>query len=279
MANISKDYLDSLPADERAEFLNDVFSMLSMDPSKKDETMAQNIRKMYAGHEGRSVKCSFCRKDEPDDQEFGGCGLVLYCSKECQRSDWKLSHKVECGKCEDGERVTMNTKIDSRMQQFKIIYSPFIHNLVLDMFRLFNKEMDAGDVLFPAEFFVDIHLADLPRGTKRPRLYIKHAMIGKLSKRVLDVVYSRMKPPERGYESVRYCLSYSFGPGENDNISSYRQFHYKVGPNKLRRLKRSTKNVYEENVDEHMNMINSIARGESPRMYKVIKEIMKEKFG
>ncbi|KAK1738049.1 hypothetical protein QTG54_011343 [Skeletonema marinoi] len=251
MANISEDYLDSLPADERAEFLNDVFSMLSMDPSKKDETMAQNIRKMYAGHEGNVVKCSFCRKDEPDDQEFGecsGCGLVLYCSKECQRSDWKLSHKVECGK-------------------------------LLDMFRLFNKEMNAGDVLFPAEFFVDIHLADLPRGTKRPRLYIKHAMIGKLSKRVLDVVYSRMKPPERGYESVRYCLSYSFGPGENDNISSYRQFHYKMGPNKLRRLKRSTKNVYEENVDEHMNMINSIARGESPRMYKVIKEIMKEKFG
>ena len=173
----------------------------------------------------------------------------------------------------------MNKKITARMQQFKIIYSPFIHKLVIDMFQLFNKEMDAGDVLFPAEFVVDIKLADLPRGTKRPRLYIEHVMIVKLSKLVLDAVYSRMKPPERGYECVRSCLSYSFGPCENDNISSHHQFHYKVGPDKLRRHKRSTKNLYEENVDEHINMINSIAKGESPKMYKVIKEIMKEKFG
>eukprot|EP00984_Skeletonema_dohrnii_P003245 scaffold1075_cov100-Skeletonema_dohrnii-CCMP3373.AAC.1 len=281
MASISEDYLDSLPADERAEFLNGLFSMLSMDPSKKDETMAQNIRKMYAGHEGRVVKCSFCRKDEPDDQEFGecsGCGLALYCSKECQRSDWKLSHKAECGKCEDGERAIMNRKLSSRMDQFHNIYCPLIQKLVLDMFRAFNKEMDAGDVLFPAEFFVDIHLADLPRGTKRPRLYIKHVMLGKLSKRALDL-YSRAKPPERGYERVRSCLSYSFGPAENDTISSHHQFHYKTGPDELSRFKRSTKKVYEENVDEHLNMINSIAKGESPKMYKVIKEIMKEKFG
>ena len=186
---------------------------------------------------------------------------------------------MECGKCEDGERAIMNKKITSRMQQFRIIYSPFIHKLVLDMFRLFNKEMDAGDVLFPADFVVDIELADLPRGTKRPRLYIKQAMIGKLSKHEIDVVYSRAKPPEQGYECVRSCLSYNFGPGENDNISSHHQFQYRVDPDELNRLKRSTKNVYDENVDEHIHMINSMAKGESPRMYKVIKEIMKEKFG
>eukprot|EP00984_Skeletonema_dohrnii_P031701 scaffold24548_cov78-Skeletonema_dohrnii-CCMP3373.AAC.1 len=280
MASISEDYLDSLPADERAEFLSDVFSMLLMDPTKQDEIMAQKIRRMYAGHEGRVAnKCSFCRKDEPDDQEFGGCGLVLYCSKECQRSDWKLSHKVECGKCENGERAIMNKRITSRMQQFGIIYSPFIHNLVLDMFRAFNKERDAGDILFPADFVVDIQLADLPRGTKRPRLYIKQVMIGKLSKYEMDVVYSRAKPPERGSECVRSCLSYSFGPGENESLCAHSQFQYRIDPDELSRFKRSTKKMYEENVWEHSNMINSIAKGESPQIYKVIKEIMKEKCG
>lgn len=77
MATINQDYLDSLPADERAEFLNTVynttlaFEMLSMNPSPND-IMVQNIRGLYKDYKGTLIKCTFCRKDEPDDQEFGG---------------------------------------------------------------------------------------------------------------------------------------------------------------------------------------------------------------
>ena len=71
MVTISEDFLNSLPADKRAEFLNATFEMLSMNPSDQDEIMAQNIRRLYEGHQGKVIKCSFCRKDEPDDQEFG----------------------------------------------------------------------------------------------------------------------------------------------------------------------------------------------------------------
>lgn len=71
MVTISEDFLNSLPADKRAEFLNATFEMLSMNPSDQDEIMAQNIRRLYEGHQGKVIKCSFCRNDEPDDQEFG----------------------------------------------------------------------------------------------------------------------------------------------------------------------------------------------------------------
>ena len=42
-----------------------------MNPSQQDEITAQNIRELYQNHHGRVIKCNFCRKDEPEDQEFG----------------------------------------------------------------------------------------------------------------------------------------------------------------------------------------------------------------
>jgi hypothetical protein len=62
-------------------------------------------------------------------------------------------------------------------------------------------------------------------------------------------------------------------------LSSYFQFQYQIVPEELRRLKRSKKEVYEENVNEHMNTINIIAKGDAPQIYKVIKECLKEKLG
>jgi len=281
MATISKEFLDSLPADERDEFLSSTLAMLSLNPPEQDDKiMGQKMRDIYKDHRGRIVECSFCRKDEPDDQEFGectGCRLVLYCSKECQRSDWK-QHKVECRKCDDEQTAALHKKVSWRLDQFYAFYSPFIHKLVLDMYRLFNKELDAGDVLFPADTFVDIHLADLPRSAKRPRYYIKEVRVAKMLGNKFQAMSARTKPLERGYAYVHACLTYKYGR-EHESISSYSQFQYHVSSAELRRIKRSTKEAYAEKVGEHVNYINDIAKGENPRHYKIIKEILKEKLG
>ena len=72
MATISKDFLNSMPEDERAEFLLEAFELLALkNPSEQDEIIAQKIRGWYNGHQGRVTKCVYCRKDEPDDKEFG----------------------------------------------------------------------------------------------------------------------------------------------------------------------------------------------------------------
>ena len=68
MATISEDFLNSLPADERAEFVQNA---LEMNPSEQDEIMAQNIRGLYKDHQRNVINCTFCKKNEPVDQEFG----------------------------------------------------------------------------------------------------------------------------------------------------------------------------------------------------------------
>jgi sulfatase maturation enzyme AslB (radical SAM superfamily) len=141
MATISDDFLNSLSEGERDDFLKSIFDVFSVNPSKQDEMVAQRVRVMYKDHQGKLIKCTFCRKDEPDGQEFGRmyfnnmmcilyggrllhfslpnilvsvhknvptecarCGIVQYCSRECQKLDWKQQHKIECGKHQRGAK-------------------------------------------------------------------------------------------------------------------------------------------------------------------------------
>ncbi len=146
------------------------------------------------------------------------------------------------------------------------------------MFRLFNKELNAGDVLFPANSFADIRLADLPRSAKRPRFYIKEARFAQMPKDKFDAVYANSAPLEKGYTYVRFCLTYHYGPREEEDcVCSHAQFQYQVTPAELRQIKRGTKKLYLENVNEHVTFINGIAKGESPTQYKIIKNILNEK--
>ena len=82
MVTISKDFLESLPDDDLVEFINTMSTWHGMSPSEKDELLEEKNREMYAGREfGARFKCSFCRKDEPDEIEFGGMFMfkfVLY---------------------------------------------------------------------------------------------------------------------------------------------------------------------------------------------------------
>jgi len=200
--------------------------------------------------------------------------MAQYCSRECQKLDWKQRHKIECGKSQDGSK-----KLAWRLDQFYNFYTPMIGKLVLDMYRFMNKEMNNDDILFPEDDIVEIQLADLPQSAKRPRLYIEQVIVGKLSEYEKEAAYSRASLPEPGYKRVRYCLSYKTGSGENDTHFSYYQFHYGAHPAERSNFNRNTKKLYDENVGEHVSMINSVARGEKPKVYKVIKEILKENNG
>ena len=201
---------------------------------------------------------------------------MAYCSKACQKRHWK-QHKIECLKCKDGDQAALNKKLQWRMRQFNNFYTPIIDWLVRDMYRLFNKEMNT-DILFPEDGIVEIQVADLPQSAKRPRLYIKQVLVGELSKYEKEIAYSRPSLPlEPGHERVRYCLSYNYGPDKN--LLSHHQFQLRVDATVRSKFKRSTKELYDENVDEHMKFINKVAKGESPKIHKVIKKILKENDG
>lgn len=44
----------------------------------------------------RRRECSVCNKEAKN--RCGGCLKKWYCGKECQKTDWKASHKSECSK-------------------------------------------------------------------------------------------------------------------------------------------------------------------------------------
>ena len=44
---------------------------------------------------GLSV-CSYCGKESGDLKRCQACKSTLYCSKDCQRNDWKLKHRGIC---------------------------------------------------------------------------------------------------------------------------------------------------------------------------------------
>ncbi|KAK7462259.1 hypothetical protein VKT23_007860 [Stygiomarasmius scandens] len=57
----------------------------------------------------RGIQCHNCQKEEKEGEKFSHCSKcwqdvqrdVRYCSKECQRQDWRIRHKAICGKSVD----------------------------------------------------------------------------------------------------------------------------------------------------------------------------------
>ena len=138
--------------------------------------------------------------------------------------------------------------------------------------------MNTGDISFPENAVVEIQLADLPQSAKRPHLYIKQVLVAKLSKYEMNAAYSS-NIRRSGYKNVQYCLSYRNGPGDDENFTTYYRFQYQVDTAERSEFKRASKKMYSENVDEHEAYINSVAKGENPKVYKIIKQVLKEKHG
>jgi hypothetical protein len=77
---------------------------MAMVPGAEMMSLAASIIKDAATGHGREVNrqnrrvCANCGKhDDPDSLVWcGGCGSVRYCSKECQVSHWRSTHKKEC---------------------------------------------------------------------------------------------------------------------------------------------------------------------------------------
>ena len=49
----------------------------------------------YVGLMDEDKTCGACEEDGPWDI-CSGCSSVAYCSIECQKTDWKATHKTEC---------------------------------------------------------------------------------------------------------------------------------------------------------------------------------------
>ena len=63
-------------------------------------------------------KCACCKRKDCHFKVCSSCGLVSYCSKECQKLDWKRGHKAICSKHTGKVHVIMQDDSAACVQEF-----------------------------------------------------------------------------------------------------------------------------------------------------------------
>lgn len=124
---IDKDCYDNLEqlTDKRG---SDAFESLFQPPKmRSDGSIMPKDVKMFAFPDPSSTKlseddfqmllevggnaCDYCGKPDAKLSVCARCKMVFYCSKECQKKEWKLGHKKFCRKpseYEEGDFATLN---------------------------------------------------------------------------------------------------------------------------------------------------------------------------
>ncbi|XP_038048053.1 uncharacterized protein LOC119722100 [Patiria miniata] len=91
-------------------------------------------------------RCGNCEKTAPNMKECAGCSNAWYCSKECQRTDWK-SHKPSCRAAEDSMKRAAKALCQQRSATYKISgnFPYYIGNIFArDFLQLEDNELTSG---------------------------------------------------------------------------------------------------------------------------------------
>jgi len=220
----------------------------------------------------KKSSCRGCGTEEPADENFqacSGCEAMIYCSRLCQKSDWK-QHKAICLSLQrnDKRRLLMK-KIQRKAEKFYALYSPLVNKLVIAMYLLYSRQLDPNNLHLPPEKYVlEITLSDLPdrNNAKTPRLYIKN----------LSVKEEKEQSDSQSDSSTR------------EGIVKYRVIYSASGSGYIMRCgftydkevvqmhRNSSDADLGEEVNGFLETINGIANGERPDLYEVIKECMKK---
>lgn len=167
---------------------------------------------LYEKQTGGEFRCGSCGKLEIIDETFpecSRCGMVLYCSKECQKSHWK-KHKPHCN-ATSNEDMKENIKVQRRIERFKNFYGPMIHCAVSVRYELYNIEMKRGDASFPRNHAILVHLLDLPDTTKKPRLCIGNIEVKLMSELGLNENADKLRSRySRDDNMITFVFVYEF---------------------------------------------------------------------
>ena len=107
------------PFGSRDELYENLFlmnTMVRMNNQEQLQKLMQNmwIKKQFLYHETNLhvSKCAVCSKKSKS--QCGGCKMRRYCSRECQKADWKTHKKV----CKSLKRERENQRINLSCIEF-----------------------------------------------------------------------------------------------------------------------------------------------------------------
>lgn len=67
------------------------------------EDITPSIQVKWTKSNSTIRRCQYCFKTDEKLSKCSRCKVVHYCSKECQKQDWKI-HKVYCNSCKEGSK-------------------------------------------------------------------------------------------------------------------------------------------------------------------------------
>ncbi len=224
------------------------------------------VRKLYVTVPSSSFHCSSCYKEEPVGQQFpecNGCGEAFYCSRECQKHDWK-KHKPICKSIQNtSNRQRKYKKLNRRLDKFTNIYFPLIRPMAIARFALhYQTTGEDFTVTSPITHGVVVFLTDLPDSAMRPRLCIEKLSVSKMSQ-PMKSIYRKSD----AVEELQMPL-FIFVPYEGQYI----QVGHSIIITKTfppLRYSMPRENLLKD-VTKFLRTINGIAKGELPDHWKCI---------
>lgn len=112
--------------------------------------------------------CHACSRQETADTKFAACSrckCTFYCSRECQRKDWK-NHKVECRSAQQAQAQTASQR-NGRSKSIEMLSSEFFNANVGPLaMRAEAEGISLDEIVFLADF-ADAH----PDGKPAVRLF------------------------------------------------------------------------------------------------------------
>jgi hypothetical protein len=237
--------------------------------SSKSPSML-SVLDLYERHKtlSPSLQCRFCGKIETMNESFGECGAcgsnAVYCSKQCQKADWK-KHKKVCQKVPEGEQKE-ERRLDKRLDRFVHLYGQLLHCAITDMYAKKAKELGIDSETISNSHIVTVHLTDLsPKTAIRPYLHLSSIDISEQedqsedAKRLIKTCNAR-----RPHAAFRYVITHEGygGRGLHYSFPVDKEFGYLV--------EYCNANKIAESMDVKIHTINELAAGWHPSLYNAI---------
>ncbi len=223
--------------------------------------------------------CTNCGKDEPLDVDFAECGRCTavtysYCSKYCQVKHWK-EHKKRCPKYDyDDEGKKAYGKIPGRAHRFNGYYAPLTSKVVVTKFALLKLENSEAT---PNTHLITLRLSELPKEKKKPRLRLDSVgtlALSDLPEPQRNHMQHGMSMYPRGTFVIPYIMEVEFLGGLGVHMSPG-MFAFNANPLLNERMPKDKPTLTMEG-NLWIRLINEIAEGDRPDLFRSIKEKIKK---